>query len=896
MYRVFDIFNQAEKPELILCNPNKSQIYSLGYNYNFISNLRFNTLSEIQFDIAEKIDGEDVEPYPYVTIKRIVFVENFGYYEIINAPIDMSGVYNVKHVTAQSLEKKLIGTRLTGFGGTHKFYDVIDTESTLLGQIIALIPNWSIGTIDPLLWNIYRTFDAVDTNVYSFLMNDVESAYECIFEFDTINNTISAYSVDNATSETGIYLSFDNLIKNAKIDEVDEEITTKLSVYGAGNLDIRSVNPLGTASIYNFDFYKNTEWMSQGLIDSLNSWEDLIDFYQPTYATLIANIKSSQNELLGYQIELVDLQNEYLSLEGIQKTRIENNLDFSDVNILLAQKQLEIDSKQDQIDNVSAEITLFLEEVSSINDILSFDNNFTELELSELREFIFENTYQNENIIQTDTMTEEEKLDQAQELYDQGQSVLERLSTPRYTFSIESVNFVFIPDFDQFSDELELGSVVTIELPNEVTTTATVLEININYDSPNDFSITLSNRLRLDDSAFQFSDLFGQVNKTGSAVSFNKDDWDNWTSNYKDSVTTFINSALDASKNSVINAENQEILINQNGLRGRTYNSVTETYEDEQVWLTSSILAFTRDGWQTASTALGKVEVDGVPQYGLVADVVVGRLLAGNQLTIENEGGNFVLDSNGAVLTDASFSITKSDNKSRIILDPSDGILIQKNSGGTWIDQFSVDSSGNVIFSGTLSGANGTFSGTITATAGKIGGWNIDSTGIYDSLGNYIRSNGKVKLGALLIDGSTATFSGNIYANNLVGSVVDSQLATGIGAGKITYGTMSGYRVSGGRINGSAGYVDLDGSLMTLDGTSMLLDFSNRIDIQSSNISLISGGTVQVGNGSNILSLLGSLYINLYKGVSSYVYIGSSYTANRRMRFHEGILIEYSYL
>lgn len=908
MYRTFDIFNQLERPAIILCNPHKDQIYSLDMAYNVSLINRFNSMSEINLTIPQYLRGhgwDEVEAYEYISEKRLVYFENFGYYEIKRVSEQVSGDINIKVVLAQSLEVKMVGKRITGFGGTYKFYDPINVENTILGQVMEYIPNWSIGSVDATLWDKYRTFDVVDTNVYAFLMGDISQTYECVFEFDTINNEINVYSVDSATTDTSIYFSFDNLLKSGEVVDIDEEITTKLSVYGSGNLDIRSVNPIGTTSIYNFDHFKTTDWMSQGLIDAINDWETIYDSFLIGYGEQIAFIKSLYADITLYESELATLQSDYLGLEAVQKTRIENNLDFSDITPFIEAKQAEIDDKTLQILNANNQVDASLLIIQAVNDGVSFEANFTEAELLELDEFIFENTYQNENIIQTDIMTEDEKLEQAEELYAQGQDVLARLSVPRFTFSVESINFLSIPEYDSFVDQLEVGANVTIEFPNETTTEATVLEISINYDNPSDFNFVLSNRLRLDNNAFQFSDLFGQVQKTGSSIDFKKSEWQNWSTNYKDDVTTFINSALDTSVNNLINSSYQEIVINQNGLRGRTWDSVTETFGDEQVWLTSSVLAFTNDAWQTAKTALGKVTVGGTDYYGLVADVIVGRMLAGNQLTIENEGGNFVLDENGAVLTDASFTLTKSNNRNRITIDADVGIQIEQNSGGTWTRNFWVDSLGNVVFAGNLSGASGSFSGSITATSGSIGGWNISSDRIYDSLGNYIRSDGWIKLGALSIEGSKATFSGDIYANKISGTILNDQLTSSIDAGKIKsyfevggYGTLSGYSVYGGKIQGNGGVAfDMTATgapiLRANNSFDMRINSSNLVGVSNGYCGIWSSNATIIEASSEIRLNAPTLKINGIQGDTRTFRVGTGYFV-KELNFVDGIFTGYT--
>ena len=52
-----------------------------------------------------------------------------------------------------------------------------------------------------------------DSSIFSFLQNDVEKAFECIFVYDYLNRKVSAYTPEDAVHATDIYLSFDNLLK-----------------------------------------------------------------------------------------------------------------------------------------------------------------------------------------------------------------------------------------------------------------------------------------------------------------------------------------------------------------------------------------------------------------------------------------------------------------------------------------------------------------------------------------------------------------------------------------------------------------------------------------------------------------------------------------------------------
>ncbi len=839
MNQNFDQFDSPEMPIIILCNPDKSQLYSMSLGYDTKIVKRFNALSEFSFNFPKSINGgiTNVEGYDYINNKRLISVEGYGYFLITNVQENLDGAIPIKEVTCESLESELIQKRVTVFGGTKPLWDILSPNdvvlpngthvTTILYDMIQRAPNWTVGSVDAVLLTKYRTFDVSDTNVYNFLMNDVSKAFDLVFEFDTDLRTISALAVQNATSTSDIFLSFDNIIKTASFSEKSDEIITCLSVYGGGDLNIRAVNPLGTDKIYDFSYYKNTSWMSQSLVDAITTWENLVLSYQTPYANQLTLLRGYNLELILKNSELDALVTAHDVLETQKKVAIQTNASLVAVNASLLANENTQTAKRVEITNAQSQVTSATASLVVINNTVSFTVNFTPTQLLELDNFIYQNTYKNENIIQTDSMTDVEIQDASQSLYDQALTVLDKVSQPRYEIEIDAINYIALPEFSTFTNQTELGTVITCEISPDVFIETVLLELEMTFDNPENFSILLSNRVRKDGAGFKYSDLMGQVVKTGSSVAFDNYKWSNWESTYKSDVSTFITSALNTATNNLINNANQEILINGAGLRGRTYNTSTGTYDDTQVWLTSSVLAFSDNGFQTSKLALGSISTTAGVKFGLIADVIVGTMLAGTTLTITNSGGNFTLNETGATLYNAKFTIENSN--SRILLNPNDSdgriFRIQKNESTIWTDKFWVDNTGNVNFSGNLSGATGTFSGSLSAATGSFSGD---------------------------ITGASGTFSGTIRADRLLGAVSYTQL-TDIPAEKITSGSMSQARVGSGYPaykvgSGDMSYVRLTfGSAVIGNGTS-----GGSLYLEAPSGTVISGGLSVVNGGLSV--------------------------------------------
>jgi len=213
-------------------------------------------------------------------------------------------------------------------------------------------------------------------------------------------------------------------------------------------------------------------------------------------------------------------------------------------------------------------------------------------------------------------------------------------------------------------------------------------------------------------------------------------------------------------------------------MRFRKWNSDKQDYDDEQIWVVHNNIVFTDDGWQTAKMALGHIvnEAEGIDAWGLVADLIVGKMVAGENLIIEalaSDGTTvaFRVDGNGAQLHNAKFDLIK--NNGQITLYPETGLVggqstassplfsydVNGNISGvmsedgdtltsvTQIDSndlpnanFWIDMDGNAFFRGKIYGTDGEFSGTLKATtldgvltAGSNGG---KITGVALNIGN----------------------------------------------------------------------------------------------------------------------------------------------------------------
>lgn len=634
MYNAFDYFSLQSIPDFYLANPNYSILYSLQGIYNRKYSPRFNALSEISFTAPYSIDGIVNEYYNKLVHMRYIYVNNVGYFVITSVKENNDGIVREKEIIAQSAEVVFASKRVTLFKGTYKFYDPITPTGTLLSTLLGYVPGWTVGTVSSSLYTVYRTFNVTDTTLYSLMMNDVEQAYNCVFIFDTNAKTVSAYDLDNATSDTDIFISYDNLIESGTIEESTDELVTALTVVGGGELDIRRVNPLGTNTIYDFDYFTSTDWMSASLVTSVTNWSASVVSASSTYAAYYTQLENLSASLITISASITDLQGQYDTINGLIIARVQlgnttgSSIDLTDLYAQLQAKQQQINIQKLLYYATEYAVTTKNSQLDAINTQLSFTNNFTAAGLAELSPFILQSSYVNENFIKTDTMTSVEIQEEAQALYNQGKIVLNRLSEPRYTFDLDVVNFMALQEYQPFISQIELGAVVNLEVSGSTIAYPVLLGMDINYDDPTDFKLIFGNRLRLSDGAFDYADLFGSTVESTTTSKVDSSLWTNSASYVNDTVSVFIDSALNAALNNVISGSSQNIIVDSNGLRARQAISELSAagsivYANEQIWMTNNMIAFTKDNWRTCSTALGKIKLPtSASAWGLVSEEI----------------------------------------------------------------------------------------------------------------------------------------------------------------------------------------------------------------------------------------------------------------------------------
>ena len=798
----FDKLGMAEKPVLTLAYPQGKELGQLGSYQDLGFDGVLNSYSTITFKYPYYgSENKKSNLYDLVESKMLLKAEGLGEYIVTECEETNTGTEHFLQITASTSEVQMCHRKINLLNGTYKFYDLLNPENTLLGLVLKYLPTWKIGYVSSELMSKYRTFDIPDSTLYDFLMNEASQTYECMFTFDTIKKEINAYTIEDITKASDIFIGYGSYLKSETVREVSDEMTTVMSCYGGDGVNIASVNPLGSVYLYNFDHFKHM--MTDELRDALEQWENRYAELQVNYSELLAKLKETNSKLITAQANLKDAESKKIAAEGVQSVQISggqtNTSNYQNTLKELADAEALIKQYQSEIAVIETKKKGIQEQQKSINDSLKFSTDagiFSEENLLELEYFKFESTHQDDNFIVTDAMSIVEQQDMMEQLYEQSKKLIAQVSHPTYEITADAVNFLFIEKLAPFINKIYdpskpetlkqlLGVKFNLEVEEDEWIEPVLLKFHVNFDNPTDFSLEFSNRYRLNDALWTYADLMGEAVSTSGNISFDYSSIKEWNSHRNDLVE-FANNSLNMTRNNLVNnPEDQTFLIDHTGLRGHSVLEGADT--GRGIWLTADTLAFSDDNFNTVRTAIGLIPTEsGINNYGVNAEVLIGKMIFGSELTIANENNTMKMDGNG---------FTVETDYNRILINPDDGILIQKKNGSSYINQLYADNKGNLILEGN-----------ITANGGSVGGFNITENSISSPNGNIVlNSDGTATIGMMEVGKSSTTFSGNIYAKNIqYGGTAGTLSGSAITGSSITANQIAGSTITASEIKNGA--------------------------------------------------------------------------------------------
>lgn len=291
----------------------------------------------------------------------------------------------------------------------------------------------------------------------------------------------------------------------------------------------------------------------------------------------------------------------------------------------------------------------------SVNKALDFESYIGAPLWKEFLAYRRESDYSNENYI-SDGLSNAELIQNAKEFIDAAKKELYKSAELQHTISASLYDLLAIPEFSSLADQFAVGNwlyVIVDELPYKLRLT----EYEISYDDLQMITVQFSDVVKVFGGVSDIKSVIDAATSMSSTYDGVKHQASKGNGASKQ-IHDWVKDGLDATNVLIVsNADNQEMQFDTHGLLGRRYDDIIEQYRSEQCKLTNTTLAFTDDNWQTVKTALGKIaNENGDFLYGLIAENVIGTMIAGERLCIRSEledgSGNsiFQVDENGVQL------------------------------------------------------------------------------------------------------------------------------------------------------------------------------------------------------------------------------------------------------
>ena len=315
---VHDTDGKLIPPVIYLQKRNLDDIGILRYD-NLSGEETSNDFNTISFDVYRYIDGELNPLYDSVVDMQLAYIPEHGHYSL-SVSIDSDGVAEKKTVSGTSWESELGKLYLQDFqANTAEEGDLTDEDGDFIQTVFYSETEPSRSLLHRVLrdtnWEIHRaknTQEYVDVSAkiriydvswedkYSFL-KDLQDELDVVFVFDKHERKITWYTLDDFGSDTGIFITFNNLAENITIDSDDSKLVTELVVHGGDGIDVDQVIPAATNSIFNPSYFLSEQYMSKETIDAYNYYMEYYTQAKTDYVNYMKDADSWNIKLTEYQ-------------------------------------------------------------------------------------------------------------------------------------------------------------------------------------------------------------------------------------------------------------------------------------------------------------------------------------------------------------------------------------------------------------------------------------------------------------------------------------------------------------------------------------------------------------------------------------------------------------------
>lgn len=831
------------KVDMWLCKPNKTEISKLKDIHGLKYSLKLNKVNEISFSIPAKVERNHqlianplIEDIKHRYLIKLVYNNQTEYLVFVSQDKAVDDTESVSY-KAYGLGYGLADRDIRGY--------VAEVKSlTEMSSDILSVTNWKVGYVDSY-FDIKLRSHEITTSTILQAIYDIAEKFNAVIVWDTVNLKVNFYNPSNVgLSNRGLRFKEGRYLESLNVTEDSDEMVTRLKLYGQDGLTIRKLTPTGSNYIEDFSWYmypfksdgqgnvlQSSDYMSDELCLALESYKKTLATHTGQFESLIEMLLLKQEIILNKKQALSIILTELIVILDeldVYNAAYPNGAGSVEHTAIVNKRN----AKQTQIQNAENEFTGLVNEedailnqikdVQTATDITAFLSPALMLELNE--SYIIEKEYSNDSIVDEHDLLKE------------GIEAFEKLRAPALSMNFNIVNFLSIVEAQHDWDKLVLGETVLARHERlGIDVKAKIIEINFDYDSDS-IDLVIANEADVKSEDDKFLDKIYDAGNTSNIVNMEKFKW-GLIEETNSVVSKMLNEAWDTAKRSITAGYEQNITISERGI-------IIKSPEQPSHWIViqNGLIAMTLDNGNKWSTAIS-------PE-GVVADSLIGRLIFGARLIIEDEDG--IIRMSGSKM-----EIFDSDGNDRVVLGNFEngkyGIKIDSGAleitGGidathmnpSLVEQFAYDDAfirGDLRLTASLPNSISLNASGITAYTSDVSKFaRLDYRGLYVQGGAVdIRTSATSNRGVVIdsngirgyktngtesfnISDSGATFSGSL--NAATGTFSGNLSAVSGTFTELSSGTITGATITGSRIstNGAHGITEIyNGNIISAVG------------------------------------------------------------------------------
>lgn len=736
---------------VINCNPNGSQ---------YIWYISDETKSDMSPDLVSKLEAYDVLFNKHQSLTS----NDVNNYSVnVTAYNELIKKYSVQPYTGHTLQEVLADTSLLRYPlltnpiiGFPKLmegkYNAVDFETYLEHSLMPSVemeqttaenerdklqdqtnglPSYTIAAGKALSIMNYSTYTSQKT-VENTVQNAVKLLVNPNYKF-TLDTISTSYDDSNPTHKTGSWTGTITIEKYYE-DENDPPATTNTLTVEIDNNNGTYFKQLIDKKLDSASSKKSYDMVSlfelsitdgTGGQASDSSFANELKKYSLT--SLEAFRKSGEaclNILIEQGVSNPDNWNEITDPNGNLYTQM-----YIPYNTKLQLIDSEIAVRENEIKTISTVLDEINAIIENVNTALDFKTNIGEY-WTEFCSYRREDTYSNDNYI-SDGLNDAEVFARALEFLNIAKKEIFKSATLQHSISSTLHNLLTIKEFQPLVDHFETGNWIQVEIDGKLYKLR-MIEYEIDFDNLDKLNVEFSDVTQI---ASGYSDIEWVLNSAAamsssySTVSRQA----NKGSNSNDMLAGWFEDGLEVTNVKIkTDSVDQTQSWDDNGMLFRRYIPETEEYDKVQMKIINTTLAITPDNWETVKAAVGKFRyrdiIDGgtwKDGYGINGEVVVGKLIIGEELGIYNSGNTLSFNQNG---------LKVSGSKNEILFTPSSTntsvMTIKNKTSGNNI--FSFDTNGNLVITGIIS----------ASADSNFGNWTVGTNAIYYNNANFNNANG----------------------------------------------------------------------------------------------------------------------------------------------------------